>query len=196
MHTRHRMSPLTALFLGATAVIVAAITSGSVILLYAMHMGDRWGGDIIALAHKGVENLPDMIEALPPTIGDVLDDRRAPDYVDQLGVQVRLVSDETGAGVHPVVSVENRGGQTVTLLALRVVALDDKGVPVGEWTEYAATPITIDRDWRGPILPSATRRFSLPKRCGLDLDAKVTYEITDVRVWSATVAESEPLVRP
>ena len=189
MHPRQRMSALTALFLGATAVLVAVITSASIIAIYAMNVGDRWGGDVIDLVNGAVTNLPETIKSLPPVVGDMLDDRRTPEYAEQLAVQVRLVPDERGRGVQPVVSIENRGTKTVTLLALRVVAMDDAGNPVTAWNEYAATPVAIDHDWRGPILPSSTRRLSLCGRHGVHGDVTAEWEITDIRVWSESAKD-------
>ncbi|UCG15244.1 MAG: hypothetical protein JSV19_08090 [Phycisphaerales bacterium] len=189
MHPKQRMSALTALFLGVTAVLVAVITSASIIAIYAMNVGDRWGGDVIKLVNGAVTNLPETIKGLPPAIGDVLDDRRTPEYVEQLGVQVRLILDETGRTVHPVVSIENRGPKMVTLLALRIVAMDGAGNPVTAWNEYAATPIAIDHDWRGPIMPSSTRQLSLCRHHGVRGDVTAEWEITDIRVWSESAED-------
>ena len=184
MHVQKRMSPFTALFLGVTAIVVAVITSASVIAIYGLHLSDRWATDLIGLTGETLDGLPEMIQALPPAVGDLLHDQRAPEYVDQLGIEVTMANDSRRDGVRPVVTVENRGGEMVTLLGLLGIVTDENGTPVGEWTEYAATPIAIDHDWRGPIMPSATRRFSVSGWPWVKGGAAVEYEITDVRIWS------------
>lgn len=180
---RHRMSPLTALFLGVTAVIVAAITSASVVVVYGMNLGDRWGGQALNLVGRTVENLPQILETLPTALGDVAEYRRTPAYADNLTVDVRMAPDSYG-GTRPVITVENRGLEVVTLLGLRVVGLDTDGNPTGEWNEYAATPVMIDDDMRGPLLPSRTRVFAARGWHGQQTPAAdVKWEITDVWIW-------------
>jgi hypothetical protein len=148
-----------------------------------MHLTDRWCSQAVGLAGTTLENLPETLEALPGALGDLADYRRAPDYADQLAVEVRLASDPHG---HPrsVITVQNRGSEVVTLLGLRIVGLDADGDPVREWSEYAATPVMIDDEWRGPLLPSRSRIFTAGGWWGQRSDvASVKWEITDVWIW-------------
>jgi len=183
LNEKRRMSPWTALFLGATAVIVATIASVSVVGVYGMNVGDRWAGQALNLVGRTVENLPQILESLPTALGDVAEYRRTPAYADSLAVDVRMAPDPYG-GTRPVITVENRGTEVVTLLGLRVVGLDANGNPVGEWNEYAATPVMIDNELRGPLLPSRTRVFTAGGRFGQkSAAADVKWEITDVWIW-------------
>jgi hypothetical protein len=124
-HDKHRMSPLTALFLGATMTIVTIVVSVSMITLYGMNLGSRWGDDLIALTRRTIDHLPDIASSLPPILADALNDRRAPEYVDQLRAEVEPVAAPQPPGWRPVVAIENRGDRMVTLLSLRVLALSE-----------------------------------------------------------------------
>lgn len=189
---KHRMSPLTALFLGATMTIVTIVVSVSMITLYGMNLGSRWGNDLIALTAQTIDGLPEIASSLPPILADALNDRRAPEYVDRLRAEVEPVPAPKPPGWRPVVAIENRGDRMVTLLSLRVVALDDDGVPVAEWSEYAATPAAVDHDWRGPLMPRSTRRFAVGG-CRLpSAAATAELEITDIRVWTGPNEQAEP----
>ena len=189
--TRTRMSPLTALFLGIFGVGGVAIASATLLAFRGMEIVDSKASSIISFAEGTIEGLPDLINSLPPTIGDLLDDRRAPDYATFLDVEVRLVADEKSGGVRPVLTVNNTGSKVVSLLSVRVAALDDQGVPVHDWTEVVATPIALDDDWergwRGPLLPGNVRYVVLSRSRsmppgGVDSLTGVI-EVSDVRVW-------------
>jgi hypothetical protein len=187
MEPKQRMSPFTALFLGTTAVAVAVITSLAIIVIYGMHLAGQSCGGLVGVAEKAVQGLPDLAASLPPAIGDLLNDRRAPDYVKDLAIDVHWASGETGRDLsRPIVSVQNKGAQMITLLTMRVAALDSDNEPVHEWTTAAATPLTVEHEWRGPILPSGERRYALHRLPdGSSKDTTLKWEVTDVRVWSA-----------
>ncbi len=85
--------------------------------------------------------------------------------------------------------VTNKGAEMITMLAIRVVLLDESGAPVRSASTYAATPATIENEWRGPILPGSTRH------CGITVydcpaNVKLETEITDLRVWNGEVDPS------
>ena len=187
MEPKQRMSPFTALFLGTTAVTVAVITSLAIIVIYGMYLAGQGGAGLIGVAQNAVHGLPEFVANLPPAVGDLLNDQRVPDYGKNLVIDVHWASGQAGRdGSRPIVSVQNKGTQMVTLLTLRVTALDSENDPVHEWTTAAATPITLEHEWPGPILPSGERCFSLGR--SLDESSKcltLKWEITDVRVWSA-----------
>ena len=97
--------------------------------------------------------------------------------------------------MRPIIELHNRGGELVSLLSMRVVVFDKDGDPVDEFNEWGATPIAADDEWRGPLMPGATRHI-VSRYLGLgqmfspaELQAGV--EITDVRVWKGATTEAE-----
>ncbi|MFQ5413286.1 MAG: hypothetical protein ACE5E6_02390 [Phycisphaerae bacterium] len=187
MMMQRRMSPWTALMLGLSAVGVIGIVCTAGVLLYVMRVADRQASSVLGVVGHAVDGLPELIGSLPPAVADALRDRRAPAYARSLSVVTDYVLAGERRGVIPVATIENKGDELVTMLGLRVVALDARGRPIREWTQVVATPVTIDDDWRGPLAPGATRRVLLSRygRWALDRDAiaSTEYEITDVRVW-------------
>jgi len=193
MVTQKRMSPLTALVLGVAGVCAVAIASGSAVVIYGLDVAGGNAESIVRFAENTVEGLPQLIESLPPAVGDILNDRRAPDYVRAIDVQVHFVTDGDGKRFRPALTIENKGEQVVSMLAVRVAALTESGVPVGEWTELAATPIALDdNDWRGPLLPGAQRHVLLGAWRAIDparlASISPAVEISDVRVWCGNEA--------
>jgi hypothetical protein len=184
------MSPLTALFIGIFGVGAVTIVSVSSVILYGLSVVDRRADRLMSFADDivggAIENLPAWLEALPPSLKEILHDRRAPEYVGQLEIGARLTAGDSRAGGRPVITVKNNGDEIVTLLAVRVVALDAQGVPVREWTEVVATPLAIDGDWRGPLMPGNVRHAIMSGyvgRAGEDVSRlTATVEIADVRV--------------
>lgn len=191
MHTPNptkRVSAFGALILGVSAIAITLILSGSAIAIYAMTIVDRKADNLVDAAHMVLQELPAIRAALPPALSDALNDERRPNYAAHMKIDVALPAEsEYGRRNCPVVSVENCGDQVVTMLALRVVALDQRRNPVHEWTEYLATPLTIEDEWRGPLLPSSTRRAVLSRSFPKDTHA-LEYEITELRVWNQTHA--------
>lgn len=187
MQNPTRMSPLTALFLGLFGVGAVGIASGTAVLLYTLRIVDQKASSLIGFAGETVHSLPDLLDKLPPAIGEVLSDRRAPDYVGAIESSVRFVLNESGDAVRPVVTVTNKGTEVVSMLGVRVAALDAGGVPVRDWTEVVATPLSIDDDWRGVLLPGATRHVVLHASRSLDPAKLASYrgeiEYSEVRVW-------------
>ncbi|MDO8630054.1 MAG: hypothetical protein Q7R41_06130 [Phycisphaerales bacterium] len=186
MNNPTRMSPLTALFLGIFFVGAVTIGSAATVILYGMRIIDSKASALIRFAGNTVEGLPELVQSLPPAIGDILHDRRAPDYAGRISVDVKLSADEASGTVRPVLTVKNGGDEVVSLLAVRVAALDAGGVPVKDWTEVVATPLAIDDDWRGPLMPGATRYVVLSGSRSLAGKAgtvTAVAEIGDVRVW-------------
>ncbi len=151
-----RMSPLTALVIGVFGVGGVAIASVSSIALYGMRIIDRKADRLIGVADNAIDNLPDLVETLA-SVGDKLAGPRAADYAEKLDIKVGFGPDEREKGVRPVLTISNKGTREVTLLSLRVAALDKSGMPLREWTEIVATPFALDDEWRGPLQPGATR---------------------------------------
>lgn len=188
MVTQKRMSALTALVLGVTGVATVGIASGSALVAYTMHVA---GGNVEALVGftgSTIKGLPELLQALPPAVSDMLNDRRVPSYASHLDVNVKLVTNRKGDRYRPVLTVTNGGSEVVSMLAVRVAAIGGDGVPVGEWTEVVATPIALeDHDWRGPLMPGTPRYVMVGGWRGLNAmplsSLTPAVEISEVRVW-------------
>ncbi len=186
MNNGSRMSPLTAMFLGVLFVGAVAIAAAGSVVLYGMRIVDSKSTALIHFAGNTVEGLPELIQSLPPAIGDLLHDRRAPEYAGKIAIDAKFVVDEKGDVVRPVLTIRNTGEKAVSLLAVRVAALDVDGVPRRDWTDVIATPLAIDDDWRGPLLAGSTRYVVLHgtrSHSGKVETLTPVVEISDVRVW-------------
>lgn len=183
--------------LGGSFVLVALIGSVTTVGVYALNIVDRKTGNIFEFAEEVVLSLPEIAEALPPVLADLINDQRQPQYADQLEIAVKLAATHSSSGVRPMVVVRNLGDQIVSLLSMRVVVLNERDELVAEFNEWAATPIAADGDWRGPLLPGATRRFATGHRFigrnSKDENLRVEYEITDVRVWNKGAGDAVSL---
>lgn len=185
---------LSALALGVSAIVIALITCCTVVIIYGMHFVGEKSEQIVSLVEDAVQGLPTVQKSLPPIFSDILDDRRQPDYSSQLEITAKTAVQSGHSGrVRASVTVVNKGQEVVTLLSLRVLVLDGAGEIVGVSSEWAATPFTVDDNWRGPILPGAHRYFTCvhdgPGVLATD-DLKAVVEITDVRVWSGARDDS------
>lgn len=188
MTTQKRMSPLTALFLGIFGVGAVGIAAGSGIVLYGMRVLNVNASNILGLAEDTVAGLPTFIESLPPSVGELLNDRRAPEYAAQIDVEAGFVRSGKGGTLRPVFKIINNGSETVSLLAVRVAALNEHGIPVRDWTEIVATPVPGDDAWRGPLMPHATRHVAVNRAYRVyPADEMEEYsaavEVSDIRVW-------------
>ena len=192
-HTR--MSPFTAFFLGLFGVGAVGILSATLIVFAGMLIiGDK-AGDLVRFADGTItttlDRLPGLLESLPESVGDILNDGRAPEYADNLDVKVAFAADEWSRGVRPVMTITNKGEEVVSLLAVRVAALNQQNLPIREWTEVVATPIGMCNDLRGPLYPGTTRYVVLgsswrgfPAERVDEITGAV--EISDVRIWRPT----------
>ena len=185
-----RISAFGALVFGVTAVAITVIASGAAIVFYGMSIVDRKTDSVTETLKSVLEELPAIRAALPPVLADAVNDERRPDYARQLKIDVGLnpKTDRIGRP-YPVISIENTGDQLVSMLALRVVAVDSRRNPLREWTEYLATPLAIEDEWRGPLLPGSTRRAILSRPCPKDT-AAVECEVTELRVWNRNPGDS------
>ena len=195
MTAQTRMSPLTALFIGLFGVGGVIIACSSAIVLYSMAIIDSRASEILGLAdttvEKTVDALPQILESLPPAIEDLHEMGRAPEYVDQLDVGVDFVVDSRSKGLRPVLTIVNRGDRVVSMLAVRVAALNESGLPIREWTEVVATPIAICDEWRGTLFPGATRHVVLSsgwRGIPIEKARNITgaAEISEIRLWNPT----------
>ncbi len=191
MMVQNRMSPFTALVIGIFGVGAVGITSSAAIVLYGMRIVDTKAADILGFAQGTVENLPELIKSLPPAIGELLNDRRMPEYSAELDLEVRFIAEERTGTLRPTLTITNNGSEVVSMLAVRVAALTDGAVPLREWTEVVATPIAIENEWRGPLMPGSTRHVILsagyrgiPAERADDIVGAV--EVSELRVWRST----------
>lgn len=174
---------LSALISGFFGLLTTAVLCGSGLAAYGLYLLDGRLGEAIRVGGQFVAGLPEWSERLPPALASVLSDRRAPEYSDRLDVRVQLVEDHhrRGSGL-ALVEVRNDGPETVTVLALNIVLVDEDQVPVGEVRTYAATPVLLPvSDWRGPILPGSSRTFARRVR-GERPGVSARVEISELRV--------------
>ena len=189
MNEQRRMSPVTAFFLGIFGVVAVVVVSGTLLTTYAMYIVDSKTDGAIGFAKTTLEGLPDLIDSLPPALGELLNDHRAPDYASNITIDVQMIIDDRNDTLRPVLSITNDGDEVVSMLAVRVAALNNDGVPVGDWTQVVATPIAIEGDWRGPLFPHTTRhvvgsRYSRCQTVSADVDVQPEVEISELRIWS------------
>ncbi len=178
-----RMSVFTAIALGISAIAITCIVSASLIALYGMHIVDQKADTLIGTAQMLLEELPALRDALPPALADVLNDERRPGYVEHLKIEVDARPYPTRPDLTETsITVVNDGDEVISTLALRVVVLDETGRPISANTEYVATPLAIDNDWRGPLMPGSTRRATNMQYCPRGAGS-VEYEVTELRVW-------------
>jgi hypothetical protein len=181
---------LAAAAYGFFGMLTAAIVCGTALGFYGLTVVDRRADQLVDLGSSVLTSLPELKQSLPPAVSDMLNDRRAPEYRDQVELDVRLAPDGgRRGGASVVIHATNNGDELITLMAVRVVLVNKDDVPVRSFATYAATPAMIDDDWRGPLMPNATRR------CGMTLHlehAGLTpkVEITDLRVWNGDPATS------
>jgi hypothetical protein len=168
---------------GVCGVIGVAIVSVVGLGLYGMNMVDRKFDHVLAAGTGIFRSLPEIRESLPAVLSDALDDRRAPEYRDQMDVRVQVVPGGDGVGVSTLVlEAVNSGPNVVTLLAVRVNLEDGEGRLLRSDTVYIATPFAIEDEWAGPILSGSTRRHAIRVRSWTP-GATANIEVCDIRVW-------------
>jgi hypothetical protein len=179
---------LSALAMGISTIAITLVISCTVLIIYGINFAGNQSEKIVTLAENAVQGLPNLQKSLPPVLGDLLNDRRQPDYHTQLDISAKtiLLPDKNGM-VRTTVEVINNGNEVVSLLSLRVVVLTANHEILTESNEWAATPIAADHDWRGPLMPGSRRYFTsshsrLPVFSLSDLKTEV--EITDIRIWN------------
>ncbi len=188
--TLRQHSFLSSTAFGISAIIITIIISGTVVVLYGVHLASDKSERVITLAQNAVRGLPEFQEALPPALADMLDDRRQPDYAGELAITAKVTSPPGSHGrTRTSIEIVNEGKEVVSLLSLRITLLDEHDDLISESQEWAATPIAIDNEWRGPLMPGSKRRFVCWRHCGhqaapLDV-VKPEVEITELRVWNA-----------
>ena len=172
----------SALAYGVFGTLIAAVICGSGLGLYGLNIADRKSSEIIMLGHGLLGALPDIQEALPPVLADILNDRRDLEYRNHLDISTQVLPNaDSEKYTRYMVEVTNNGPKAISVLSLRVTLDDENGIPLREHTTYLATPIAVEDEWRGPLLPGSTRRVTYPVR--KPWPDKATAEITELRVW-------------
>lgn len=185
---RKRLSFLSITILCLTAILVTGMVGAFGIAAYGMRIIDGKTDSLTGMVTEAVRALPEVRKALPPALADALDDERRPDYLANLETSARIIEKNARGYNRAVVEITNNGDEVVSLLSLRVVGLNDSGDPIVEESTMGATPIQIDDEWRGPLMPQATRRIPV---CFWEKESlsRVDFEITDVRVWTPSGGE-------
>jgi len=184
-HPPARTSPLTAFFFGLFGLGIATVAATAAIVLYGMRIVDKAANDVLDVTIRTIEDVPALIDALPPTVVQ-LAGRRDPDYRKNVEVNVDLVPAYRGTGSRPTLTITNKGEEVISLMTVRAAALDQGGLPRAEWTEVVATPLAIDGDWRGVLMPGDTRYLLMSGRClegsGVS-DLTLNVEVSELRLW-------------
>ena len=186
---------LSSLATGLSAVIITAIVSTTAVLIYTVHLASDKSERVIDLAQSAVRGLPELQKSLPPALADMLDDRRQPEYAGQLGISAKVVARPGSHGrTQTAIEIVNNGTEVVSLLSLRIILLDESDHLLCEAQEWAATPVAIDSDWRGPLMPGSKRRFICWRSCPYEVGpldvVKPEIEITELRVWNGSESGS------
>ncbi len=183
---------LSAIAHGFFGLLIVVVVSAATIGVYSLHIVDEKLDRVLGMGTSAAGSLPatltELQKALPPALADALHDERAPEYRSQVDVKARLTDGLQPDQRQVVIEATNNGDRVITLMAVRVVLVDANDVPVSSIMTYAATPLTIDRDWRGPILPGSQRICSERLwRSEAGLTARL--EIADIRVWTGSEAQ-------
>lgn len=188
---------LSSLFTGLFGFLIAVVVCASGLGFYGLHLVDKMAGGLFGVTGDVIAGLPQWQQNLPPLLAESLDDRRAPDYREKIDLTVKSITTaELKNDLTTLVVVTNRGSETVTLLAMNITLENAEGIPFSERRVYAATPITLDDDdWRGPLMPSETRKF-LVRHCrdareGEKTNLQASVSIADLRVWNGPSAKRD-----
>ena len=160
VHRRGFGSSLVLSLFGTFCVLIVCATC---VTIYGVKVVNERLDSLIEISPEAITALTNWQQALPPAVNDALNDRRMPEYREKVTVTTKLVRDWKTERLVPIVEVSNEGDQIVSLLSLRLQVEDDESMPVEELTVYAATPLAIDGEWRGPLLPGSNRRFKAPR---------------------------------
>lgn len=193
----------TALVQGFFGFLIVSIVCVTLLGAYALWVADKktdialeWAEKIgdggFTVVNSLAGNLKNWREIAPPILADALNDRREPEYREELAIDASVVpSVENKHEGRVVVEVTNHGAQTVSLLTARLVMSNANGTPFNEVITSIATPLAFQVDeqqFRGPLMPGSSRRILVMQPHGhrpLDapLDTQVNCEISELRVW-------------
>jgi hypothetical protein len=183
----------SSLVLGLCGTICVVLVCATCVAVYGVKVVNDRVGSLMEMSPAALTALANWQQAMPPAVNDALHDRRMPEYREQVHVTATLVRDLHTERLVPIVEVSNDGDQIVSLMSLRLQIEDDASMPVQECTVFAATPLAIEADWRGPLLPGSKRRFKAPQiRANTIGELNVSWEISELRVWSGATLQLAP----
>ncbi len=110
--TYKRHTFLSSLAAGTSALLIVLVISCTVVVIYGMHfVGDR-SDKFVSTVGSAIGSLDELQAALPPILADVLDDRRQPDYRNQIEITARPASSaDHGGRIRTVIEVVNNGDE-------------------------------------------------------------------------------------
>jgi hypothetical protein len=178
---------LSAVAKGVFGTIMTVVLCGTALGLYGMYMADKHFGHF---AQQVFDNLPHWQQALPPLLADALNDRRAPEYRPALDITTRYVPGraDSDRGVL-VLDIQNKGPDTVSLLALRLVVEDESNERFSEINTLAVSPLPFG-DEPGPLQPGSTRQI-VQRLTHIKGEPKAKVEVSELRVWNGPPAKAE-----
>jgi hypothetical protein len=185
---------LSSIAKGIFGTLIALIICGTVLGFAGLRMADKHAGKII---DGTCVVLPELIDAaaqwqdiLPPVLADALNDRRAFEYREQVEIAKTIKRYDAKYGERAVVALEitNEGEEVVSLMMLRMV-VEDEGPHSVVKVVNVATPLAVEDDWAGPLLPGQTRKVPVSIR-DVDGELDVSIELTELRLWSGPAERS------
>ncbi len=179
MVVNKKMSFLASLVWGTCSVIIVTVVCASGVVFYGLH-----------IVEKSIDDLPSIVKKVP-MLRDALSTERRIDYIDDVDIEIDFTD-------HPyyedrmraVATITNEGQEVVSWLSIRVVVSDDLGNVLDEDVEMIATPVALDDDLPGPLVPGRTRKFTICTFKRSD-HPSAQYEVTDLRVWAPDAWDHE-----
>ena len=192
-HKNHTF--LSSLIGGLCAIIITLIICVTVLAVYGMNLAGEKSEEFFSFVQSTIKEIPEVMESLPPITADLLNDRRDPNYRDQLDITVEPTLLRKSGKLGASIQIVNKGSEVVSLLSLRVVILDQNNEIFGEFNEWLVTPFAVKDNWAGPLLPDSNRFLTASGRKASTVsnlsELKAEYEITELRVWNGQ-AENLP----
>ena len=119
---------LSSLAMGLSAVVITIIISCTVVIIYGIHFAGDRSEKLVSLVGDAVGGLPELRQALPPALADVLDDRRQPGYAAELDLSATTaLTPDQHRSVRTRIEIVNEGSEIVSLLCLRIVVFGSNG---------------------------------------------------------------------
>ena len=122
MNVQQRMSPFTAFFMAVFGIVAVGVGAGTTLALFGLYMIDNKAEMLIGFAEGTIDGLPELIANLPPAIGDVLDDRRVPEYASNVDIDITFLADEKTGLLQPALTIVNEGDEVL----VKVLDVDKK----------------------------------------------------------------------
>ncbi len=172
MVVNKKMSFLASLVWGTCSVIIVTVVCLSGVAFYGLH-----------IVEKSIDDLPSIVNKVP-MLRDALSSERRIDYIDDLDIKIDFTDHPDYEDyMRAVATITNGGKELVSWLSIRVVVTDDMGNILDADVETIATPVALDDDFPGPLVPGGTRPITICTFKRSD-HPSAQYEVTDLRVWA------------